>query len=56
MVDNASYHRSEVAREIIDKLRIRVFYSGPYSYDLSPAEKYFAIIKGSVIDIEDHSR
>ena len=56
MIDNASYHKSQHTRDIIEKLRIRVLYSGPYSYDLSPAEKFFAIIKGKGLDIEDHSK
>ncbi len=45
MIDNASYHRSSQTQETIRMLKLKLLYSGPYSYNLSPAEKFFALLK-----------
>ena len=56
MIDNCSFHRSEHTKETIEKLKIRVLYSGPYSFDLSPAERFFAIVKNGGIQLKKYSK
>ena len=43
--DNASYHRSNETKAIIQKLGLKFIFSGPYSYSASPIELLFGGFK-----------
>ena len=45
MIDGAPYHRSIATREYLARQRIKVVMSGAYSYDGSPIEMLFALLK-----------
>ena len=45
LLDGCSYHRSRGVREFIVKQRIRAVISSPYSYDGSPIELFFSLLK-----------
>ena len=45
MWDNAPYHTSASTLKVLKDLRIPVIYTGPYSYDASPCELWFAHFK-----------
>jgi len=41
----APYHRAKGTKAMLERLRIPIMMSGPYSYDLAPAELFFAEFK-----------
>jgi transposase len=43
--DGARYHDSALIQRMIHELRVPLAVSGPYSYDIAPAEKWFAAFK-----------
>ena len=43
--DNATYHSSAETRAVVSKLRLKVIWSGPYSYDSAPVELLFGNLK-----------
>ena len=43
--DNASYHASNETRAVVRALRLKVIYSGPYSYSAAPIELIFGGLK-----------
>ena len=43
--DNASYHRSQETKVIIQRLGLKIIYSGPYGYSASPIEMLFGGLK-----------
>ena len=45
VLDNASYHKSNIALKMYEALRIPVMFTGPHSYDAVPAELFFAQFK-----------
>lgn len=45
IMDNAAFHVKEVIRDIAETLGHRVLFLPPYSPDLNPIEKVFAILK-----------
>ncbi len=49
-MDGASYHVAASTVDLIQKLRIPVMILGPYSYDASPCELFFAHFKNSDIN------
>ena len=51
-MDGASYHTANSTLELVDKLRLPIMISGPYSYESAPAELFFAAFKNS--DINPH--
>jgi transposase len=44
-MDNASFHKSEKTRILIEKRGARLLYLPPYSPDLNPIENYWALLK-----------
>ena len=44
-MDGASYHCAEGSKSLINKLRIPVMMFGPYSFEGSVCELYFAAFK-----------
>lgn len=45
VMDNASFHKSQRTRELIEKRGARLLYLPPYSPDLNPIENYWALLK-----------
>ena len=43
--DNASYHASAETRAVLQKLGIKIIFSGPYSYSAAPIELLFGSLK-----------
>ena len=44
-MDNASYNRAPETRAQIQRLKMPVIHSGPYSYDSAPIERFFGYFK-----------
>jgi len=51
---NASFHKSEKTRELIEKSEHRLLCLPPYSPDLNPIEKKWSHIKTKVKNIKDN--
>ena len=51
--DNASYHRSHETKTIVQKMGLKIIYSGPYGYSASPIELLFGSLKVGEINLED---
>jgi len=45
IIDNASFHKNQRTREIIEKAGCKLIYLPPYSPDLNPIESWWAILK-----------
>ena len=45
IMDNASFHKSEKIKILIEKAQARLVYLSPYSPDLNPIEHYWAVLK-----------
>lgn len=45
VMDNATFHKSPRVREIIEAAGCKLIYLPPYSPDLNPIEKFWAILK-----------
>ena len=43
--DGAAYHKSRGTQEVLRELNVPIMITGPYSYDVSPCEKWFANFK-----------
>ena len=52
LLDNASYHRSQETKVVLQKLGLKVIYSGPYSFSASPIELLFGSLKVGEINPE----
>lgn len=48
ILDNASFHKSKKAREIIEGCQCRLLYLPAYSPDLNPIEHYWHSIKNTI--------
>lgn len=47
-MDNASFHKSDETKEIIENNGHRLLFLPTYSPDLNPIENYWAIIKAKI--------
>lgn len=45
VMDNASFHKSKRTKELIESAGCKVIFLPPYSPDLNPIEKFWAIMK-----------
>jgi transposase len=57
ILDNASFHKSQKTKELIESVKCRVIFLPPYSPDLNPIEKFWANMKRWIkqrIDNFDH--
>ena len=45
VMDNASFHKSKKTIEIIESVKCKILFLPPYSPDLNPIEKFWAIMK-----------
>lgn len=45
VMDNASFHKSSIVKELIEKAGCKLIYLPPYSPDLNPIEKFWANLK-----------
>lgn len=54
VMDNASFHKSQKTKELIESVGCEVIFLPPYSPDLNPIEKFWANmkrwIKGKIVD------
>ena len=50
LLDNAAYYSSETTMKMLDRLKIPVCFTGPYSYDAAPIELWFASFKSKDIN------
>lgn len=48
ILDNASFHRSETSKKLVEAAGCRFLFLPPYSPDLNPIEKYWANLKVKV--------
>lgn len=53
VLDNASFHKSEKTKEIVEKFSCRLLFLPPYSPDLNPIEKFWASLKAKIKKIVD---
>lgn len=53
VLDNASFHKSERTKELVEKFSCRLLFLPPYSPDLNPIEKFWASLKGKIKKIAD---
>jgi transposase len=51
ILDNASFHKSKVSVDIIQKAGCKVLFLPPYSPDLNPIEKFWANFKKKVKEV-----
>jgi len=45
IMDNASFHKSQKTKELIESVGCKVIFLPPYSPDLNPIEKFWANMK-----------
>ena len=45
IMDNASFHKSQRTKELIESVGCRIIFLPPYSPDLNPIEKFWANMK-----------
>ena len=50
VMDNASFHRSQKTKGLIESVGCRVIFLPPYSPDLNPIEKFWAHMKRWIKD------
>jgi len=50
VMDNASFHKSQKTRELIESVGCKLIFLPPYSPDLSPIEKFWANMKRWIKD------
>jgi isftu1 transposase len=53
VMDNASFHKSEKTKELVEKFSCRLLFLPPYSPDLNPIEKFWAFMKAKIKKIAD---
>ena len=53
--DNATYHSSSETMNIINRLGLKVIFSGPYSYSAAPIETLFSALKMGELNHNDSS-
>ena len=53
ILDNASFHRSEKTKHLVENAGCKLLFLPPYSPDLNPIEKYWANLK---VKIREHLR
>jgi transposase len=51
ILDNASFHRSEESKKLVESAGCRLMFLPPYSPDLNPIEKCWANIKAKVREL-----
>jgi transposase len=51
VVDNASFHKSEQSKVLVEKAKCRLLFLPPYSPDLNPIEKLWANLKAKIKSI-----
>lgn len=56
VTDNASFHKSEKTKELMEKFSCRLLFLPPYSPDLNPIEKFWASMKAEIKKTADGSK
>ncbi len=56
-MDNASFHKSQRTKELIESVGCKIIFLPPYSPDLNPIEKFWANMKRWIKDrISDYTQ
>jgi len=50
IMDNATFHKSQKTKELIESAQCRVLFLPPYSPDLNPIEKFWSFLKRKVTE------
>ena len=45
LIDGAKYHTNEITRNTLKRLKIKVIFSAPYSFETAPIELFFSLLK-----------
>lgn len=53
VMDNASFHKSDKTKELVKQFSCRLLFLPPYSPDLNPIEKFWAVMKAKIKKIAD---
>lgn len=48
ILDNATFHKSQIAKKLIEKVGCKILFLPPYSPDLNPIEKFWSWFKTKV--------
>lgn len=48
IMDNATFHKSDIVRKLIERAGCKLLFLPPYSPDLNPIEKFWALFKSRV--------
>lgn len=51
VLDNASFHKAESTRKIVQEHKCEMLFLPPYSPDLNPIEKYWANMKTKIREL-----
>ena len=51
ILDNASFHRSEKTKQLVEEFGCKLLFLPPYSPDLNPIEKYWANLKVKIREL-----
>lgn len=54
VLDNASFHKSETLREMVEEHKCRLLFLPPYSPDFNPIEHYWSALKCRIRNIKRH--
>ena len=55
LLDNASSHRSQIAKDFLKSCGMHIAFIPPYSPELAPVEKYFALLKNKACKDNDYA-
>ena len=54
VLDNATFHKSQKTKELIESVACKILFLPPYSPDLNPIEKFWANLKAKIRSIIHH--
>lgn len=56
IIDNASFHKSEEIKKLVESAGCSVIFLPPYSPDLNPIEHYWSSIKNNIRKLAAYSK
>ena len=48
VMDNASFHKSQKTKDLVESANCQLLFLPPYSPDLNPIEKFWALLKAKI--------